>query len=119
MTKIEIIKRQIKLHENMKACKFEGSIPKCTTHADYMHWLEAARLSKPNPKLGFCQDCTFDYQSSMIQQRKCENPGVAFQIDESGMEEGTLPCKNEVLQSDLKRLRSRLLREVMGDEDIQ
>jgi hypothetical protein len=46
-------------------------------------------MAHPHPKVGFCEDCTLEYQAQMIRERRCENPHVWFEIDEDGFEAGT------------------------------
>lgn len=52
------------------------SIPACSTAKEYANWLEVAALkhAKPNPKTGFCGDCTKDYQAAMVAEHRCANP---------------------------------------------
>lgn len=68
--------------------QFFGSVPGCATEQQYNLWKEAARQSMPPPKVGFCSDCTPEYQKEMIAQRRCENPDIQFIDDGEGWKEG-------------------------------
>jgi hypothetical protein len=68
---------------------FSGPVPKCCDKKHFLLWLEAARNYKPAPKVGFCEDCTAEYQADMIEQGRCENVHVWFTVDEDGFEHGT------------------------------
>jgi hypothetical protein len=68
---------------------FSKSIPACATKKQFLLWMEAARQYRPAPKVGFCEDCTAEYQADMIEQNRCENVHVWFTTDEDGFEHGT------------------------------
>jgi hypothetical protein len=68
---------------------FAGPTPKCCTKEQYVLWIDAARQYRPAPKVGFCEDCTAQYQAEMIEQNRCENVHVWFTTDEDGFEHGT------------------------------
>jgi hypothetical protein len=68
---------------------FSGPVPACATKEQYLLWREAARQYSPAPKVGFCEDCTAQYQAAMIEQNRCENVHVWFTTDDDGFEHGT------------------------------
>jgi hypothetical protein len=68
---------------------FSGPVPKCSTKEQYLLWREAARQYSPAPKVGFCEDCTAQYQAAMIEQGRCQNTHVWFTTDDDGFEHGT------------------------------
>jgi hypothetical protein len=51
---------------------------KCCTSKQYREWLTAARSAPPDPKIGFCEDCTPDYQASMRKDGRCVRPKIMF-----------------------------------------
>lgn len=61
-----------------KIVSFFGT-PLCTDKATYAEWHEAARRSPPG-EAGFCTDCTPEYQARMIEEGKCENPWIKFEL---------------------------------------
>ena len=75
---------------------FENTIPNCATPKQFVLWKEAARMLKPHARVGFCEDCTKEYQELMKSEGRCENPHVWFCKDEDGFEHGTLKQKEEV-----------------------
>jgi hypothetical protein len=74
---------------------FKNTIPNCATSEQFILWKEAARMHRPNPRVGFCEDCTKGYQEIMMSESRCENPHVWFCKDEDGFEHGTLKIKEE------------------------
>jgi len=72
-----------------KPIKFTYALPLCSDPKQYLAWRDAARMSRPHPKVGFCEDCTLEYQAQMIRERRCENPHVWFRVDEYGFVSGT------------------------------
>ena len=57
---------------------FSGRYPRCTTAASYAIWRAAALHSQPLKHLGYCEDCSREYQTEMKLQERCENPTVWF-----------------------------------------
>ena len=45
--------------------------PDCATKEQFESWVEAARVVIP--LWGFCEDCTTEYQTKMIAQKRCVN----------------------------------------------
>lgn len=76
--------------------EFKNTIPNCATPQQFLLWRDAARMHRPHARVGFCEDCTKQYQEQMIAEGKCENPHVWFCKDEDGFEHGTLKQKEEV-----------------------
>lgn len=78
-----------------KPVMFLYSYPLCSTKKQYNLWKDVAKQYRPNPKNGFCEDCTKEYQKKMIAEQRCENPHVWFCKDEDGFEHGTSKIKEE------------------------
>lgn len=57
---------------------FVGGVPFCTTKEQYALWKRATAGCQPNGGVGFCEDCTPEYQRRMIRDKACENPGIRF-----------------------------------------
>lgn len=74
---------------------FIEAVPRCATPQQFALWKEAARMCRPSPRVGFCEDCTKEYQERMVAENRCENPHVWFCVDEDGFEQGTLKQKGE------------------------
>ena len=77
-----------------KRVTFSTKIPLCwpiDKLGDYKLWRESALVSPPHPKSSICEDCTPEYQQQMIEQKKCENPEILFEIDNEGFLAGRLP----------------------------
>ena len=75
---------------------FANTIPNCATPKQFVLWKEAARMLKPHARVGFCEDCTKEFQELMKSEGRCENLHVWFCKDEDGFEHGTLKQKEEV-----------------------
>lgn len=53
--------------------------PKCFDDAkQFTGWVSYARLAKPAPAHSFCEDCTPEFQSKMILEKRCMYPGTLF-----------------------------------------
>jgi hypothetical protein len=63
---------------------FAGT-PRCTTPEEFKNWRAAALAAKPLKHLGFCEDCSEEYQLEMKLQERCENPAVWFRQGEAGI----------------------------------
>ena len=74
----------------IKMVEFANRVPSCTDEQTFDRWKESARHLPPTAKVGFCEDCTFDYQLAMKAQKRCENPWIVFKEDEDGFEHGTI-----------------------------
>ena len=70
---------------------FAGPTPRCTDYPTYKLWRIAAASCRPDPKVGFCVDCTPEYQAGMNDDGRCENPWVIFKRDEHGFLCGAIP----------------------------
>lgn len=57
---------------------FSSGVPSCTTKEQYANWKDTARVSAPNLYIGFCEDCTPEYQAEMRAAGRCENPEIRF-----------------------------------------
>jgi hypothetical protein len=57
---------------------FAGPTPRCATSAEYQSWRQMALVAHPSIELGFCEDCSPEYQREMKLQERCENPAVRF-----------------------------------------
>jgi hypothetical protein len=68
----EYVKKVIKL------ARFSGPTPRCVSRRQYFAWKEQARISAPSDAVGFCEDCTPEYQAEMKAAARCENTGVRF-----------------------------------------
>ena len=84
----------------IKPIFFSGVVPNCATPKQFAVWKQAARQHRPHPKVGFCEDCTKEYQTRMIAEGRCENPHVWFCIDEDGFEHGTIKLREEELENE-------------------
>lgn len=81
----------IHIMESLKMSpSFEWPWPKCSTPKQFAEWKIMARLHSPG-RAGFCRDCTPERQREMIAAFRCENPVVAFRLDDDGFEEGYYP----------------------------
>jgi hypothetical protein len=78
-----------------KSVSFINTIPNCATPKQFLTWRDAARQLKPHPRVGFCEDCTKEYQEKMLEEGKCDNPHVWFCVDEDGFEHGTVKHREE------------------------
>lgn len=63
---------------------FKGT-PRCTTPEEYALWRAAGMHAHPLKHLGFCEDCSAEYQTEMKLQERCENPSVWFQNGHAGI----------------------------------
>jgi hypothetical protein len=79
----------------LKHVTFSRRVPSCTTTEQFTIWKEAARQYSPHAKVGFCEDCTAEYQSKMFSEGRCENPHVWFCLDDDGFEYGTIKHREE------------------------
>ena len=53
--------------------------PDCfPSRLSYLDWVHTARMHPPAPGHESCEDCTFEYQSQMIRQGRCQYPGTTF-----------------------------------------
>lgn len=50
----------------------------CSDPVEAAEWAVAAKKVTQKSRYGFCEDCTPYFQLRMIQQGRCENPGVQF-----------------------------------------
>ena len=49
--------------------------PECfDTDRQWQLWVEPARIAPPELHMGFCEDCTQEYQAKMTVQGRCANP---------------------------------------------
>ena len=69
---------------------FEYTVPKCSELEQFLYWKEIARTHPPHPRIGFCEDCTPEFQAEMKKQGRCENPEIVFYRDE-GHVSGSFP----------------------------
>jgi hypothetical protein len=83
----------MKLYSDPFITKFKGDVPRCASAKQYGTWKLAAYQYPPASKVGFCEDCTPEYQAEMIEQARCENPHVWFCKDKDGLEYGTVGNK--------------------------
>ena len=51
---------------------------------EYLDWVHTARMHPPAPGHEYCEDCTFEYQSEMIRQGRCQYPGTTFKEQGEG-----------------------------------
>ena len=79
----------------IKMVKFAHRVPSCTDEQTFDRWKESARHLPPVPRVGFCEDCTLNYQIAMKAQKRCENPWIVFEKDEDGFERGVIPRETE------------------------
>ncbi|NBW12325.1 MAG: hypothetical protein EBR82_30270 [Caulobacteraceae bacterium] len=82
-----------------KQVTFGSPMPKCWPIEEIKNfnlWKDAARISMVNQKSSVCEDCTPEYQARMIDEGKCENPEVVFDVDEDGFIFGRLPRQREL-----------------------
>lgn len=59
------------------------SPPPCASTQQVTIWLKAAKEARNygNGMYTFCHDCTPEYQSQMIRQYRCCNPGHLFGVE--------------------------------------
>ena len=68
-----------------------GVFPLCfSSAAQYRIWKASAQRVKPGDSK-YCADCTSEYQSDMILQRRCAYPGTTFHTAADGFLDGVLP----------------------------
>lgn len=79
----------------IKMVNFADRVPNCTDKQTYDNWREIARHFPPEPMVGFCEDCTLDYQIAMKANKRCENPWIVFEKDKDGFDIGTIPKEEE------------------------
>jgi hypothetical protein len=82
---------EMKLDTKVKFVEFVEKIPRCTDKETWERWKEIARTVPPHSRVGFCEDCTLDYQIEMKAHKRCENPHIIFEADEDGFISGCLP----------------------------
>ena len=69
---------------------FRNPTPACTDAKTFESWKEIARTSLPAPQVGFCEDCTPEFQTAMRTAGRCENPHVRFAVGADGWVQGTI-----------------------------
>lgn len=69
---------------------FRSGTPACTDAKTFELWKEIARTSLPAPHVGFCEDCTPEFQQQMRTAGRCENPHVRFAVGADGWIQGTI-----------------------------
>lgn len=58
---------------------YEKSKPLCfSSGKQYWLWHQSARFSPPEPGHEWCEDCTEEYQTQMINEGRCKFPGTVF-----------------------------------------
>ncbi len=68
-----------------------GVFPLCfSSAAQYRIWKASAQRVKPGDSK-YCADCTSEYQSDMILQRRCAYPGTTFHTAADGFLDGVRP----------------------------
>ena len=68
-----------------------GVFPLCfSSAAQYRIWKASAQRVKPGDSQ-YCADCTSEYQSDMILQRRCAYPGTTFHTAADGFLDGVRP----------------------------
>ena len=68
-----------------------GVFPLCfSSAAQYRIWKAPAQRVKPGDSK-YCADCTSEYQSDMILQRRCAYPGTTFHTAADGFLDGVRP----------------------------
>lgn len=68
-----------------------GGIPMCFSSAlQYRMWKASAQRVNPGDSK-YCADCTPEYQSEMIRQRRCAHPGTTFHETADGFLDGVRP----------------------------
>ena len=68
-----------------------GVFPLCfSSAAQYRIWKASAQRVKPGDSK-YCADCTSEYQSYMILQRRCAYPGTTFHTAADGFLDGVRP----------------------------
>ena len=68
-----------------------GVFPLCfSSAAQYRIWKASAQRVKPGDSK-YCADCTSEYQSDMIRQRRCAYPGTTFHTAADGFLDGVRP----------------------------
>ena len=68
-----------------------GVFPLCfSSAAQYRIWKASAQRVKPGDSK-YCADCTSEYQSDMILQRRCAYPGTTFHTAAGGFLGGGRP----------------------------
>ena len=68
-----------------------GVFPLCfSSAAQYRIWKASAQRAKPGDSK-YCADCTSEYQSDMILQRRCAYPGTTFHTAADGFLDGVRP----------------------------
>jgi hypothetical protein len=65
-------------------------MPHCTERSMYNRWKELARLSGNLPAR-FCTDCTSAFQAKMLEEGRCDQPGIKFYKTKEGFIDGYLP----------------------------
>ena len=66
------------MNKEKRGTTFLWSVPACTDTGTYESWKGLARKTNMVPRIGFCEDCTPEYQAEMISVRRCENPEIRF-----------------------------------------
>lgn len=70
--------------------------PTCTDRPTFDKWMQVARICGGiNKTVGFCVDCTPNYQRKMIGRGDCNNSHVRFRTDSDGLIEGFVPPKSK------------------------
>lgn len=58
-----------------------GSFPACFEDSEQYHnWLMYLRMSKQNPNVGICVDCTPRYKLQMLSEGRCAHPETKFAV---------------------------------------
>lgn len=54
-------------------------VPLCTTPEEFEDWQRLGRVISSSKSMAtFCSDCNVGFQSEMIRQGRCSNPGYLF-----------------------------------------
>jgi hypothetical protein len=70
--------KRVAWHARYSKSAKPASFPVCFSAAQYQNWSQVAATVPPKPELGFCEDCTSEYQARMGRQGKCARPDVQF-----------------------------------------
>lgn len=77
------------MHSSPDASELE--VPLCfASEEQYRAWKKLCERADPGPS-DFCADCTVEFQSERIRDRRCSFPGTTFQASADGFVDGVRP----------------------------